>query len=75
MLLHPLSKLKPIALTTNRSNICNRRFLKPKQNKTPARATKGDSDRPSRPSDAALVEVVTCIVVDATVPDGVTVDG
>jgi hypothetical protein len=64
-----------MALTASSKSICNLRFFKPKQHKTHARVTKGDSGRPSRLSAVADEEAVSLSVVEATEPDGVMFGG
>ena len=73
---HPVSRLAHPTLTaSSKSRSKRRRFFNPKQHAATASAAPGNSVLPCRTA-AAVEEVATFIVVvEAAVPDGVTVEG
>jgi hypothetical protein len=64
-----------MAHTVSSIRICKRRFLKPKQHKTPASTAQGANGCPSRPIAAADEDAANFSVVDTAAPEGVTVCG
>jgi hypothetical protein len=73
--LQPVHRLSPSATSTS-GNICKpRRFFQPNQQSATASTEPGNNGLELRWRAAVVVEVVTVSVVEATVPDVVTVVG
>jgi hypothetical protein len=71
---HPLSKLRPAALVTIQRQICKcHRLFKPIQKSTTASADSGNTGLEFAWEVALAAEVVIVSVVEAAVPEGVTV--
>jgi hypothetical protein len=77
--LQPVNRLRPIALTVNRSSICRpRRFLKPRKHRATANVAPGNSGLElwrTAPTVAPVAMETVSVVAAAAEPDGVTVAG